>query len=277
MCNDSIYEDALSHQPDTMRLGMSYTQAQECLLISVARALSSSYRPQSQTRFGSSHQQSTGPVYYRLPHPVKSNHTRPAKFESSQEKPVNNPIPIPEMAEWELPVVKQAMLRERRPDRVAALLARNFLILLSLIFLYSFTSPWLPEAIQKTLYWICFSMCAFFTVNIGMCTYVLFKPRDQCFDLPLSPRQRQLLGLLPTPMLTDDEPVGVEVHPATSKPPLYSRNENNTALDVRPSLFPRLAPSAKQIAEPKAKAMAVLQLQRDLFAKHFSLNLDVEP
>ncbi|KAK4565746.1 hypothetical protein LTR86_003595 [Recurvomyces mirabilis] len=82
----------------------------------------------------------------------------------------------------------------------------------------SLPHPWILAAEPYSSYFL-YLLRAFFTINIILAFAPLFRPKDNCDDVPLNPSQRQLMGLPPM-----SRPATPQEEAQYVTPPRYSRS-----------------------------------------------------
>lgn len=123
---------------------------------------------------------------------------------SDDETPTTNPT-----GEWTSPIMKQALARQINKEYYLKKLLKNVLFFVfftlvkslvgKIIFLYLAKKVYPP--VDTSQYDVSFTVASriivsLFVINITISIVKLIKGQDQCLDLPLSDKQRQLIGLL---------------------------------------------------------------------------------
>ncbi|KAK3679868.1 hypothetical protein LTR78_000244 [Recurvomyces mirabilis] len=95
--------------------------------------------------------------------------------------------------------------------------------------------PWILAAEPYSSYFL-YLLRAFFTLNVVLAFAPLFRPKDNCDDVPLNPSQRQLMGLPPM-----SRPATPQEEAQYVTPPRYSRSatpQSNNSLRAQASGSP---------------------------------------
>ncbi|KAK1057807.1 hypothetical protein LTR74_013879 [Friedmanniomyces endolithicus] len=148
--------------------------------------------------------------------------------------PQGNASPIATPGEWQHPRYQELVQRQNanRFDatnvRIVGMNTASMAtsILVPILISYILPRSWLLIAEPYYTY-ILIAIRLFFTLNILFAFTPLLKPRDNCDDVPLTPSQRQLLGLPPM-----SRPATPQEQQQYVTPPRYSRSatpQSNTS------------------------------------------------
>lgn len=271
MSDNLIYEDAVSHH-----ISEEGTWAESVPLESYSLQLQSqnSVAPLFR-RPGGSLQSRSQPVFYGLPMTgiLNTNSTEMSHYIPEQDC---HQVPVTVLGDWEIPVMRQALLRQKPLQPIAAAVYHNICYFIACIVLHHARKSWFPAICEPYVSYITYILLLLFSSYIVLSIFELVKYTDQCLDLPLSDKQRQLLGLDP---ITHFDMVDQSI---AKDPPIVCdfgalfkdmNLEKPQPTVVRPSLEPAVKSAAIQTMPIMIKP--VLQKDRDLFYRHFSLNFTV--